>query len=98
MVSHWETGRYNLPLDDFKAMQVIAKVFQVTVVDLLVVAGYEFTSEQLDDISLTLTPRERRLIKAARSGVLKDIMEAALEIEEERSSEKESGEVKHDST
>lgn len=40
-VSHWETGRYHIPLDNPEVRRVIAKVLRVNIRTLLKLAGYE---------------------------------------------------------
>lgn len=40
-ISHWETGRYQVPLDNPEVRHVIAKVLRVNIRTLLKLAGYE---------------------------------------------------------
>lgn len=65
MVSHWENGRYNLPLDDVSFMKAIAKVYRVGLVDLLMSVGYDLSEA---DVQMTLSWKERQAIEAWRRG------------------------------
>jgi transcriptional regulator with XRE-family HTH domain len=40
-VSHWENGRYKVPLDDPAFVGVLAKVLGVGVLQILIAAGYD---------------------------------------------------------
>lgn len=40
-LSHWETGRYSIPLDDPDVRKGLAHVLQMSVRELLLAAGYE---------------------------------------------------------
>ena len=39
--SHWETGRYSIPLDSPEFRRALAHVLQMTVREMMVAAGYE---------------------------------------------------------
>lgn len=40
-VSHWETGKFNLPLEDVRFRRALANALQMTIPELLTMAGYE---------------------------------------------------------
>jgi transcriptional regulator with XRE-family HTH domain len=65
MVSHWENGRYNLPLSDVPFMKAIAKVYRVSLIDLLMAVGYDLSDT---DVPMTLSWKERQAIEAWRRG------------------------------
>lgn len=44
-VSHWENGRYQIPLDDPNVRRAIAKVLRINIRTLLKFAGYEVDNE-----------------------------------------------------
>ena len=75
MVSHWENGRYNLPVDDASAMRVLAKVLQVTVSDLLVSVGYDAADS---DLQIKLSLKERQAIEAWRRGDITGVMKIII--------------------
>lgn len=70
MISHWENGRYNLPLSDVHAMRAIARTLQVSVADLLIAMGYDTTEA---NTQMKLSAREHQAIAAWRRG---DVTEA----------------------
>jgi transcriptional regulator with XRE-family HTH domain len=45
-VSHWETDRYNIPLDNAEFRQALATVLRLSIVDLLIAAGFEIQSKK----------------------------------------------------
>lgn len=40
-ISHWENGRYDLPMDDDRFRNLLAGIFKITPAELLAAAGYE---------------------------------------------------------
>jgi transcriptional regulator with XRE-family HTH domain len=40
-LSHWETERYSIPLDDPKLRQVLARILRMSIREMLQAAGYE---------------------------------------------------------
>lgn len=48
-ISHWETGRYSPPLDDPEFRRVLANALQVSIQDLLQMAGYEIDPDHSKD-------------------------------------------------
>lgn len=65
MVSHWENDRYHLPLNDVRFMKAIAKVFRISLIDLLAAVGYDLAEP---DIQMALSWKERQAIEAWRRG------------------------------
>ncbi|MBX3082794.1 MAG: helix-turn-helix transcriptional regulator [Anaerolineae bacterium] len=46
-ISHWENGRYNIPLEDINARYAIASVLQLDVAKMLEEAGYGVIQQKL---------------------------------------------------
>ncbi len=42
-VSHWETERYNIPLDNPELRHVLANILRMNIADMLLAAGYEIS-------------------------------------------------------
>jgi|SRR6185369_14132781 len=60
-VSHWETGRYNSPLESARAIRALADALEVSVTELLTAAGWDLYSGDL-------SPKERQAVTAWRRG------------------------------
>lgn len=48
-VSHWENGRYNIPLENVEVRQALANILRIEVKTLLKLAGYEVESKPHSD-------------------------------------------------
>lgn len=48
-VSHWESGRYNVPLDDSRFRRALANALKMTIPEMLTLAGYEIDHEYSSD-------------------------------------------------
>lgn len=46
-ISHWENGRYNIPLEDINARHAIATVLQIDISKMLEEAGYGVVQKKL---------------------------------------------------
>lgn len=55
MLSHWETGRNSLPLDNPEFVNALAEALNMSVLDILIQSGY----------AIQLTPKSREALRAA---------------------------------
>lgn len=44
-LSHWETGRYNPPMEDPNFRRILANALQMSIPDLLIAAGFEVNTD-----------------------------------------------------
>lgn len=68
-VSHWENGRYNLPLHEPEFRRALASILRMSVREILISAGYEISDNEpyseeglrAAEIIEQLSPQQRRL-------------------------------------
>lgn len=65
-VGHWETGRYNAPVEDPKFINALAKSLEIDTIQLLIGLGYYLGDETATEIQIAIqlldkmTPEQRK--------------------------------------
>jgi transcriptional regulator with XRE-family HTH domain len=62
-ISHWEQGRYKIPLDNPEIINALSAVLDVDVIEILASAGYQISIDGLSEI-------EKQALEVIRSKTL----------------------------